>query len=58
MDALKCPPTALPPLPKRRRCAPLIEQAARAHYTNAVVRINGQNEVHEADWIKHLKISE
>lgn len=26
----------------------------QAHYTDLDVRINGQNQVHEADWIKHM----
>jgi hypothetical protein len=32
----------------------LIARAKHAHYTNAVVRINGMDEHHEADWIKHI----
>lgn len=40
----------------RQGIAILIGRARGAHYTNAQVRINGQDELHEADWIKHLKI--
>lgn len=42
--------------PMRAGMEKLIERARHAHYTNAVVRINGQDEFHEADWIKHLVI--
>ena len=31
-----------------------IERAQHAHYTDIDMRINGQNEYCEADWIKHL----
>lgn len=32
----------------------LIEEAKRARWTNAVVRKDGVETTHEADWIKHL----
>ncbi|BAW19184.1 hypothetical protein [Ralstonia phage RP31] len=32
----------------------LIDRAKRAHFTNVDVRINGQNEIFEADWIKRM----
>lgn len=32
----------------------VIRRAKQAHYTNICVRIDGQDEWHEADWIKHL----
>lgn len=30
----------------------------QAHYTNVLIRINGRDEVFEADWIKHLVVKE
>lgn len=33
----------------------LIERCKRAHFVNVQVRINGQFETFEADWLKHLK---
>lgn len=42
--------------PMRSGMEKLIERARHAHYINAVVRINGQDEIYEADWIKHLVI--
>lgn len=33
----------------------LIKRAKAAHYVNVRVRINGDWEEHEADWIKHMK---
>ena len=33
----------------------LIERCKAAHFTNIRIRINGQWEDHEADWIKHLR---
>ena len=35
----------------------LIERARHAHYTNIYFRINGQDEVIEADWLKHLRVA-
>ncbi len=32
----------------------LIRRAKAAHYVNVLVRINGKDEVYEADWLKHL----
>jgi hypothetical protein len=32
-----------------------IERCKRAHHTDLAVRINGENESHEADWIKHMR---
>lgn len=34
----------------------VIKRAAGAHYTNIEMRINGKDERHEADWIKHLQV--
>lgn len=34
----------------------LIERAKHAHYTNIYMRINGVDEVVEADWLKHLEL--
>jgi hypothetical protein len=31
-----------------------IKRTKHAHFTNLQVRINGEFEYHEADWIKHL----
>ncbi len=33
----------------------LIDRARRAHMTDIKLRINGQDEWYEADWLKHLK---
>jgi hypothetical protein len=33
----------------------LIQRAKHAHYIDVDMRINGQNEHHEADWIKHMR---
>jgi hypothetical protein len=33
----------------------LIQRAKAAHFTNIHVRINGEWEIHEGDWLKHLK---
>jgi len=33
----------------------LIQTAKHAHYVNVVVRINGEDKVFEADWLKHLE---
>lgn len=35
----------------------LISKAKHAHYTNAVLRIGGEDVFFEADWIKHLAVS-
>ena len=32
----------------------LIRRAKAAHYVNVLVRINGKDEIYEADWLKHL----
>lgn len=32
----------------------MIARAKRAHYCNVYLRINGKDELYEADWIKHL----
>jgi hypothetical protein len=32
----------------------LVKRARHAHWTNIDMRINGQNEHFEADWIKHM----
>ena len=34
----------------------LIERAKHAHCTDIVMRINGADEVIEADWLKHLEL--
>lgn len=34
-----------------------IERAKHAHYTNVVLRINGEDVTVEADWIKYMKIA-
>lgn len=34
----------------------LVRRCKRAHFTNVQVRINGQWETYEADWIKHLMV--
>lgn len=33
----------------------LVERARHAHFCNVYLRINGKDEVFEADWLKHLK---
>lgn len=33
----------------------LVERARRAHFCNVYLRINGTDEVFEADWLKHLQ---
>src|ERR1700744_903193 len=33
----------------------LTKRAKAAHYVNLTVRINGKDEVYEADWLKHLQ---
>ena len=33
-----------------------VEYLKHAHYTNLHIRINGQNKVLEADWIKHMQL--
>lgn len=33
----------------------LIDRARHAHMTDIKLRINGQDEWHQADWIKHMK---
>lgn len=33
----------------------LIERAKRAHYCNVYLRINGKDELYQADWLKHMK---
>lgn len=33
----------------------LIERCGAAHYVNIEIRINGQDEMYQADWLKHLK---
>jgi hypothetical protein len=33
----------------------LIKRCGAAHHVNVQIRINGQDEIHEADWLKHLK---
>jgi len=32
----------------------LVTRCAQAHFVDIVIRINGQYEVHQADWLKHL----
>jgi hypothetical protein len=32
----------------------LIDRAKHAHHTDLIIRINGQDEHYEADWLKHL----
>lgn len=32
----------------------LIQRSKHAHYTNVYLRINGKDELYEADWLKHL----
>jgi hypothetical protein len=32
----------------------LIDRARHAHHTDICLRINGQDEWHQADWLKHL----
>lgn len=32
-----------------------IKRCRQAHFTNIQIRINGEFEIHEADWIKHMK---
>ena len=34
----------------------LVERAKHAHHTNIYMRINGQDELVEADWLKHLRL--
>lgn len=36
----------------------LIQRCKGAHYVDVLVRINGQDERFQADWLKHLKPSE
>lgn len=33
----------------------LIDRSRHAHFVNLTIRINGQDEHYEADWIKHMK---
>jgi uncharacterized small protein (DUF1192 family) len=33
----------------------LIERCGAAHYVNVHIRINGRDEIVEADWLKHMK---
>lgn len=33
----------------------LIARAGAAHYVNIEIRINGETEIYEADWLRHLK---
>lgn len=33
----------------------VIDRCKRAHFTNIKIRINGEWEEHEADWIKHMR---
>lgn len=33
----------------------LVQRAGAAHFCNVYLRINGRDEVYEADWLKHLK---
>lgn len=33
----------------------LIERCKHAHYTNVYLRINGKDELFEADWLKHIR---
>lgn len=40
--------------PMNRGIVDLIAAAKRARWTNAVVRKDGVETVHEADWIKHM----
>lgn len=35
----------------------LLRRAGSAHYTDIVLRINGKDETHQADWLKHLRHS-
>jgi sugar phosphate isomerase/epimerase len=34
----------------------LVERAKHAHHTDIRMRINGADEVIEADWLKHLRL--
>lgn len=43
--------------PQLESIAKLVQRTKHAHYTNVVVRINGENETYEADWIKHMTLS-
>jgi hypothetical protein len=36
----------------------LIFRCRHAHYVNVMVRINGKDEVYEADWLKHMRRGE
>ena len=33
-----------------------IKRTKQAHFTNVEIRINGQYECEEADWIKHMEL--
>ena len=33
----------------------LVKRCKAAHYVDVSIRINGKYELHQADWIKHLK---
>lgn len=43
--------------PQLESIAKLVQRTKQAHYTNVVVRINGENETYEADWIKHMTLT-
>lgn len=42
---------------QRRTIVRLIERLKQAHFTDIVItsRINGEDKVFEADWLKHLR---
>lgn len=35
----------------------LVRRAKAAHYCNVYLRINGKDELYEADWIKHMRLA-
>lgn len=35
-----------------------IKRCKQAHFTNVHIRVNGEWEIEEADWIKHMEIKE
>jgi len=43
---------------QRRSIIELIAKANRANSTDIHMRINGRDEVIQADWLKHLKFSQ
>lgn len=43
---------------QRRSIIKLIDKAKGAHMTDICMRINGRDEVIQADWLKYLKFTE